>query len=107
MAGVSCAAKGWINIGAFSEYDFLFCCIDPKKEQFGQVRHIVNNCFEESAFCHIDELPIYLSEMVENLGLLNKQSSENDVKTLINKMDLPNRQVQSLAYSILMVKCSE
>ena len=107
MAGVSCAAKGWINIGAFSEYDFLFCCIDPKKDEFGQVRHIVNNCFEESAFCHIDELPIYLAKMVEDQSQLDEHSSENDVKTLIDQMDLPNCQVQRLAHSILMAKCSD
>lgn len=99
--------KGWINIGAFSEYDFLFCCIDPKKEEFGQIRHIVNNCFEESVFCHIDELPKYLSKITEDLNQLSEQSSEEDVKTLINQMNLPNRHVQNLAYSILMTKCND
>merc|ERR1719219_182850 len=91
LAGVSCAEEGWINIGAFSEYDYLFCCIDPKKEEFGQVRHIINNCFEESAFCHIDKLPKYLSWMAECLSQLNEDSSEDDVKTLIGQMELPNR----------------
>jgi hypothetical protein len=36
----------------FSEYDFLFCCLDPKKARdYGKIRHIVNNLSEEADCC--------------------------------------------------------
>jgi hypothetical protein len=47
----SVAERGWLCIGAASEFDYLFCCFDSASPQFGHVRHMVNNCCEEWACC--------------------------------------------------------
>jgi hypothetical protein len=44
----SCAETSWRAFASFSEFDYLFICIDPEIIDYGKVKHIVNNCCEES-----------------------------------------------------------
>lgn len=43
----SCAQDGWLCIGAFSEYDYIFCNLNSKSPDFGATRLMVNNTSEE------------------------------------------------------------
>ena len=63
----SCAGRfsGYVCVGAFSEYDYLFVCVVPTLEQFGQVRCVTNNCDVEERVCHIDALIAYLLAFIE------------------------------------------
>ena len=44
---ISCADLSWRAFASFSEFDFLFICIDEESKEHGTVRHIINNCCEE------------------------------------------------------------
>jgi hypothetical protein len=46
----SCAGKDWALVYVTSEYDFYFVNLRADSPEFGAVRHIVNNCYEEEAF---------------------------------------------------------
>jgi hypothetical protein len=65
---ITCAEAGWMAIASFSEYSYLYCCLDRENPSFGDVRHMVNNCFEEQPCCHIDALPGHLVSFVEEMA---------------------------------------
>eukprot|EP00798_Chlamydomonas_sp_ICE-L_P000671 gene671-2102_t len=46
----NCAGAGWLCFGSFSEYDYLFICVDGQDIDFGCLRWMVNNCCEETPF---------------------------------------------------------
>ena len=64
---VTCAAPGWICCMAVSEFDYLFVNLN-EGSGFGEVRWVVNNCFEEHALCSMDELVRHLYEFVKEGG---------------------------------------
>jgi len=61
----SCAAAGWVCCMAFSEFDFLFVCLEACSDRFGEVVHVVNNCGEERSVCTMTELLAHLVAFVE------------------------------------------
>ena len=46
----NCANTWWLCIGNSSEYDYYYVNAKEDSPDFGQVRHIVNNCDEESIY---------------------------------------------------------
>ena len=46
----TCANTWWLCIGNSSEYDYYYVNAKEDSPDFGQVRHIVNNCDEESIY---------------------------------------------------------
>jgi hypothetical protein len=67
----SVAGHGWAAVASFSEFDYLFCCMDSHSPHFGEVRHMVNNCYEEAVCCNsIDELLSYLADFVEAMAAM-------------------------------------
>mmetsp|Transcript_673 Transcript_673/g.620 ORF Transcript_673/g.620 Transcript_673/m.620 type:complete len:98 (-) Transcript_673:25-318(-) len=50
MRLASCASDDWTCIGESSEFDFFFVNLRKSSPNFGMVKHIVNNCDEETVF---------------------------------------------------------
>jgi hypothetical protein len=44
----NCGEPEWSVWAAVSEYDFLFICLDTSSDQWGQLRHVRNNTFEDN-----------------------------------------------------------
>jgi hypothetical protein len=100
---VSCAEEGWVVIAAFSEYDFLFCCLDPKKiNSYGTIRHIVNNCADEYDCCgSVDELLGRLATFVEEAVAMTGGVKECEEYMKENKMESLNRSLARLRWVVL------
>ena len=75
----SCASAGWVCIGAFSEFDYLFICIDPSAHAFGQVRLVTNNCNEEQRVSTVGALVALLLRFFEDVEDLGRGSHLEDM----------------------------
>jgi hypothetical protein len=102
---VSCADEGWVVIAAFSEYDFLFCCLDPKKARhYGKIRHIVNNCSEEADCCGSgEELLGHVATFVEEAAAMSGGIQEFEEYMKDNEIEGLNHSLARLRFSMLDV----
>ena len=66
-------------IGAFSEFDYLFICIDPSAHAFGQVRLVTNNCNEEQRVSTVGALVVLLLRFFEDVEDLGRGSHLEDM----------------------------
>jgi hypothetical protein len=56
----SCASKGWVCCMAFSEFDYLVICLDPRKDEYGNLHHINTRSEKESYCSTMDDLLLHL-----------------------------------------------
>jgi hypothetical protein len=78
----SCASKGWVCCMAFSEFDYLLVCVEPKKAEYGHVHHINTRNEKESFCCTMDDLLIHLSYFVRE-GIDRKRSELHGIKNTV------------------------
>lgn len=78
----SCASKGWVCCMAFSEFDYLLICIEPRKAEYGNVHHINTRNEKESYCCTMDDLLVHLAYFVRE-GLDRKRAEAHGIKNTI------------------------
>lgn len=96
----SCASKGWVCSMAFSEFDYLLICIEPKKAEYGNVHHINTRNTKESYCCTMDDLLIHLAYFVRE-GKDRKMAEHHGTKNTVKpRAGLP-RPLKMLRKSML------
>uniref|UniRef100_A0A7S1B4Y1 Knr4/Smi1-like domain-containing protein n=1 Tax=Corethron hystrix TaxID=216773 RepID=A0A7S1B4Y1_9STRA len=73
----NCGREGWECFAVSSEYDYLFVCVDPETERFGETRRVTNNCDEDAAFT---EAPFdhFLERVAEFAAAYRRYDPEED-----------------------------
>ena len=96
----SCASEGWVCSMAFSEFDYLLICIEPKKAEYGNVHHINTRNTKESYCCTMDDLLIHLAYFVRE-GTDRKMAEHHGTKNTVKpRAGLP-RPLKMLRKSML------
>ena len=72
----SCASEGWVCCMAFSEFDYLCICLDPRKNEYGNVHHINTRSHKESYCATMDELLMHLVYFIKE-GKERKLAEKN------------------------------
>lgn len=75
----SCASEGWVCCMAFSEFDYLLICVEPRKAEYGNVHHINTRNEKESFCCTMDDLLIHLAYFVRE-GTDKKMAEHHGTK---------------------------
>jgi len=72
----SCASKGWVCCMAFSEFDYLVICLDPRKDDYGNLHHINTRSEKESYCSTMDDLLLHLVYFIKE-GKERKMAEAN------------------------------